>query len=149
MTRNERRRTSPRVVFDPLQRPPPPFSDEALALRFAEWHVDDLRYVAKTCQWFEWDGTRWKRDFTLRAIDLAREVCREASAECNHPTEKKMIASVRTVHAVEKLARADRRLAAVVDQWDRDPWLLNTPAGTLTFALGECASIAGRTIALG
>jgi putative DNA primase/helicase len=120
-----------------LQKPPPPFSDEALALRFAERHKDDLRYVDKTCQWFEWDGTRWKRDFTLRAIDLAREICREASAECNHPTEKKTIASARTVHAVEKLARADRQLAAVVDQWDRDAWLLNTPAGTVDLRTGR------------
>ncbi len=126
----------PRVSLTLLQKPPPPFSDEALALRFAEWHADDLRYVAKTGQWFEWDE-RWKRDFTLRAIDLAREVCREASAECNHPTEKKTIANARTVHAVEKLARADRRLAAVVDQWDRDPWLLNTPEGTVDLRTGQ------------
>ena len=26
---------------------------------------------------------------------------------------------------------ADQGLAAETDQWDRDPWLLNTPAGTI------------------
>src|SRR4029079_17909374 len=26
-------------------------------------------------------------------------------------------------------AKADRRLAATIDQWDADRWLLNTPAG--------------------
>jgi putative DNA primase/helicase len=41
------------------------------------------------------------------------------------------IASAKTVAAVVTLARADRRLAATVDQWDRDPMLLNTPGGTI------------------
>jgi putative DNA primase/helicase len=41
------------------------------------------------------------------------------------------IASAKTVAAVERLARADRRLAAMIDQFDADPWLLNTPDGVL------------------
>jgi putative DNA primase/helicase len=40
------------------------------------------------------------------------------------------------VAAVEYLARSDQRLAASVDQWDRDPWLLNTPAGTVNLKTG-------------
>jgi putative DNA primase/helicase len=42
----------------------------------------------------------------------------------------------RTVQAVERLARADRRLAATVDQWDADPWLLNTPGGVVNLKTG-------------
>ena len=38
---------------------PPIFSDEALALHFAEMHADDLRYVAAWNKWLSWDGTRW------------------------------------------------------------------------------------------
>ena len=41
------------------------------------------------------------------------------------------IASAKTVAAVERLAKADRRIAATVDQWDADPWLLNTPGGVV------------------
>jgi phage/plasmid-associated DNA primase len=120
-----------------VPKPPPPFSEEALALRFAERHKDDLRYVAQTGQWFEWDGTRWKRDSTLRAFDLARALCRDASAECNETARGKAIASKHTVYAVETLARADRRLVAETDQWDRDPRLLNTPRGTIDLRTGE------------
>jgi len=47
------------------------------------------------------------------------------------------IASAKTVAAVERLARADRRLAATTDQWDADPWLLNTPAGIVDLRSGE------------
>lgn len=41
------------------------------------------------------------------------------------------------VTAVESLARADRRLAATIDQWDPDIWLLNTPAGIVDLRTGE------------
>jgi putative DNA primase/helicase len=110
---------------------PPEFSDEALALEFARRYAEKLRYVAVWGQWLVWDGTRWKRDTTLRAFDFARSVCREASAECNSPNLSKAIASAHTVAAIEKLAKADRRLAAAAEQWDSDTWRLNTPGGTI------------------
>lgn len=116
---------------------PPEFTDESLALRFAAKHASDLRYVAAWGSWFEWDAMRWKRDDTLRAFDLARAICRTASAECNREKTASMMASAKTVAAVERLAKADRRLAATVDQWDADPWLLNTPGGTIDLRTGR------------
>ena len=47
------------------------------------------------------------------------------------------IASARTVAAVERLARYDRRHAATVEQWDVDPWLLNTPGGVVDLRTGK------------
>ena len=47
------------------------------------------------------------------------------------------IASAKTVAAVERLALADRRIAATVDQWDPDPWLLNTPDGVVDLRTGN------------
>ncbi len=116
---------------------PPAFSDEALALEFAALHANDLRYVAVWGKWLKWDGTRWKRDTTLHAYDLARAVCREASERCNSPSIAKAIASASTVAAVERLAKADRLLAATTEQWDCDPWLLNTPDGTIDLSTGQ------------
>jgi hypothetical protein len=94
----------------PVAPSPPPFSDEDLALRFAARHAADTRYVANWGQ---------------------RTLCRDAAAECKNRRARKGIASAKTVAAVVSLARADRRLAATIDQWDRDPWLLNTPEGTV------------------
>lgn len=108
---------------------PPAFSDEALALRFAERHACDLRFVAKWGQWLSWTGTHWRFDDTLHAFDRAREICREMAATCNTPRIAVALASAKTVAAVERLAKCDRRLAATIDQWDADPWLLNTPDG--------------------
>jgi putative DNA primase/helicase len=119
--------------------PLPAFSDEALALRFAEQHEDDLRYVAAWNRWLRWTGTHWLVDDTLGAFDLVRIICREAASECNKGRIAVGVASAKTVAAVERLARADRRLAATVDQWDADSWLLNTPAGTIDLRTGRLA----------
>jgi putative DNA primase/helicase len=116
---------------------PPNFSDESLALRFAELHVADLRYVAQFGQWLEWNGARWSFDNTLHAFDLARMICREAAKSCNKKSAAMSLASAKTVAAVERLAKADRRLAATAAQWDIDPWLLNTPAGVIDLHTGK------------
>ena len=124
------------VDAEPDEARPPAFSDEALALRFAERHRNDLRYVAAWGKWVSWTGTHWRFDDTLFGFDLARHICREASAECNEKAAK-AIASVKTVAAVERLAKSDRRIAATTDQWDADPWLLNTPGGVIDLRTGR------------
>lgn len=115
----------------------PEFADDALALGFSTKYGDVLRYVAAWGQWMAWDGTVWKKDDTLRVYDLVRGACRVASAEAKQPSMQSKLASGRTVAAVEKLARADRRHAASVHQWDANPWLLNTPRGIVDLHTGE------------
>ena len=84
-----------------------------------------------------WDGTRWQQESTLLAFDLARAVCRDAAERCGNESTRGRICSAPTVAAVPTLARVDRRLAATVDQWDADPWLLNTPGGVVDLRTGE------------
>lgn len=115
----------------------PAFSDDALADQFSERHAEDLRYVAAWGQWYGWKDCRWQQDDTLAVYDEARNVCRDAAADCNKPRDAKGIASAKTVAAVERLARSDRRHAATIDQWDADPWALNTPAVTVDLRTGE------------
>ena len=115
----------------------PTYSDEDLALRFADKHANDLRYVAKTGRWFCWDGKRWCEDVRLRSYNRVRKSCRAAARECNEPGRSRTITSGKTIAAVEKLARADQRLAAVIEQWDADPWLLNTPDGIVDLRTGD------------
>ena len=115
----------------------PAFSDESLALQFAVRHADNLRYVAKWGEWLFWDGQCWQVEETLRVWHFARKVCREAAAQCNDGKVALAIASAKTVAAVERLARSDRRLAATVAQWDADPWLLNTSGGVVDLRSGH------------
>jgi len=117
----------------------PEFSEDALALRFSKRYEDDLRYVHGWGKWMRWDGTRWADDRTLHVFDLARGVCRDVSVECGDSQRAHAIrlASKATSAALERLAAADRRHAATVEQWDTDPWLLNTPDGTIDLRNGE------------
>lgn len=120
---------------EPADDRPPAFSDEALALRFADMHANDLRFVAAWGKWYRWTGTHWKVDDTMFAFNQARVLCRQVAAECNS-TMAKSLASAKTVAAVERLARADRKLAATIEQWDADPWLLNTSGGVVDLRTG-------------
>jgi putative DNA primase/helicase len=101
-------------------------SEDWLALEFALLHAIDMRYVADWTRWMLYDGAVWQRDETMRVFDEARAICRD-HADMPRVTivDRKRLRSARTVAAVLTMARADQRLAAVVDQWDGDPFALN------------------------
>jgi putative DNA primase/helicase len=111
-----------------------PTSEEAIALAFADRHGSELRYVAPWGRWLAYDGVRWAPDETLHVFDRARAICREVAADCDRGANA--IASAKTVAAVEKLARADRRLAAAAAQWDAVPWLVTTGENTIDLCTG-------------
>ncbi len=67
---------------------------------------------------------------------MARAICREASSACNQEKVRFSVASAKTVAAVERLAKADRRVAATVNQFDADRMLLNTPGGVVDLRTG-------------
>ena len=119
-----------------------------LLLRFSRQHEGELRYVAGWGRWMCWDRMRWREDDTLAVFDRCRAICRRASAECGDAKERAAmkIAAAQTVAAIERLARADRRHAATVEQWDADPWLLNTPTGTVDLRTGELHEPSARAI---
>ena len=111
-------------------------SDDAIARLFTESHGDNWRYVAAWGKWLKWDGTRWAEDATLEVRHLVRLLCRDVANLCDKPGHAKDAASAKTINAVERLAKADRRHAATMDQWDRDPWLLNTSVGVIDLRSG-------------
>ena len=110
---------------------PPGFTDDDIALQFSRAFAPSLRFVATWNKWLLWDGTIWRADDTLRVFDLVRRHCRVISGDALDPKVRAVLGSARTVAAVEKLVRADRRHATTADQWDADPWLLNTPGGVV------------------
>ncbi len=124
-------------VEDEADTPPPEYSDESLALRFATVRAETLRYIAAWGCWYEWSSVVWAPDDTLGAFDRVRRECRAGAAEIisrdTGATAKRQaanVASAKTVAAVERLTRSDRRLAATVSQWDREREVFTTPGGT-------------------
>ena len=97
-----------------------PATEEAIALAYADSHAHEVRFVAEWSRWLLYDGTRWQCDSTLHVFDRARAICREVSAE----TQRPQVATAKTAAAVERLSKADRRLAATTAQWDADPYLI-------------------------
>jgi putative DNA primase/helicase len=101
-----------------------PVAEDSIALLFAERHGHELRYVAMWARWLSYVGACWTYDDTLHVFDRARTICREIATASDKPAAA--VASAKTVAAVERLARADRRLAATTSQWDATGWLINT-----------------------
>jgi putative DNA primase/helicase len=114
----------------------PAFSEQALAIKFAERHASGLRYVARFGQWFLWNGACWREDEKRGVFTMANKVCREVAITCNKTAERKRIASAKTRAAVVSLASEDPRIAATADQFDANPWLLSTPNGVVDLRTG-------------
>ena len=100
---------------------PPEFADDALGLRFSYQFSPALRFVAAWNRWMLWDGAIWKKDDTLRVYDLVRRSCRAISGEARDPKTRAALSSAKTIAAVEKLVRSDRRHASTADQWELGP----------------------------
>jgi putative DNA primase/helicase len=115
----------------------PSLSEDYLALQFTKAHADTLRYVPSWGKWLIWDGAKWSFDEKLKAYTMARQICRTAAKPINKKKEGKAIASAKTRSAVISLASADPCHAASFDQWDVDPWLLNTPGGVIDLRTGK------------
>ena len=107
-------------------------SEDGIALAFASRYAHTARYCHTTGAWFTRTETRWRRDNSLLAFAWARDLCREAN-RAGLATLKKTA----TAAAVERAARADRRLAVTAEIWDRDPMLLGTPGGIVDLRTGE------------
>lgn len=112
-------------------------SDDALALAFTRHYHHDWRYIAAWGKWHMWDGQRWRAEGTLAATNLIRHVCRRVALKTDNPKTAVKLASSGTVSGVERLARTDRRHAATTDEWDADPWLINTLGGVIDLRRGR------------
>lgn len=110
-------------------------SEDHIAHVAASSVADRFRWVQPWKCWmvFREDEGRWVKDDALIAEHHFRTVCREAAKVA----EFGVLASSKSIAAVEHLARNDRRLSATVDQWDTDPYILNTPAGAVDLRTGE------------
>jgi len=111
-------------------------TEDSLALEFSNRYGNELRYVAQWGKWMRWGGDRWSEDNTLNTWHLVRGVCREIAEPLEKPAVRAAMLRGSTVAAVERLARSDRRHAATPEQFDADPWLLNTPGGTIDLTSG-------------
>ena len=123
----------------PNEKPAVAWSEEQLARRFVQLHGDALRYVSKWEKWREYDGMVWRDDDMNAAMRRVRETMNWLVGEQADvtPTLGRKLQSAATNSSVLKFARSFTGIAASTDQWDRDPMLLNTPAGGVDLNTGK------------
>lgn len=141
-------------------------SDDSLALRFVAKHGDEIRHVGQWSRWMLFTGKVWEVDYNEQVTELARKVLRQwakrifngemqrgmanlqeglsdydrknriKNIKKNAIAATKPMRSQRTIGHVVALARHDTKVIQTVDAWDSDPWLLNTPDGTVDLKTG-------------
>jgi putative DNA primase/helicase len=120
---------------------PTSMSEDALADHLAVEHGKDWRFVAHWGKWFKWCGDVWQEDKTYEIFDISRAVCRSSlywpEAASLTPDGKRKIARKATAGSVRDMAGTDRRIAATVEQWDTNPFLLGVPGGVVDLTTGE------------
>ena len=110
-------------------------TEDQAGLRFAHRHSGRLRYCHTTGKWFEWTGAIWKVNETALAFHFARELAREIAA--SEDDKVRYIAGKASfAGGVERLARSDPTFAVTVECWDKDPFLLGAPRGTIDLRTG-------------
>jgi putative DNA primase/helicase len=112
-------------------------TEDGIALAFTASFHDKLRYCHTTGAWFEWTGKAWRRDERKRAFSWSRRVCREIARNAGvQGSELSKLSKAATAASVEKFAQADETFAVTSAIWDRDPFLMGTPGGTLDLRTG-------------
>lgn len=110
-------------------------TEDSAAQQFVELHGDKLRYCHSHGKWFRWNGFYWEVNNTSLAFHHARELARQLAA--NEDDRKRYkIEATSFAGGVERFARCDPKIAITMEFWDRDPWLLGTPGGTVDLRTG-------------
>ncbi len=133
------------------EEPPEPYkaTDLGNAWRLRDLAVGKLRYCHTFGCWMGWDGARWKRDETggAPALKLAQKVLKQLGKEAlDQPFEsdKRKEAfkfamssqSQRAINAMISICRGLDGVPVTPDELDQDPYLLNTPSGTVDLRTG-------------
>jgi P4 family phage/plasmid primase-like protien len=124
----------PTGVSDTAQRP---HTDAGTAERLMDAYGEDLKYVAGI-GWMQYSGVIWvpSADPVELMIQCARKVQREAANAAETKFGLAMESSGR-IRAGIAIAADLSTFRSEVDRLDSDPWLLNTPNGTVNLETGD------------
>jgi putative DNA primase/helicase len=116
-----------------------------MAERFVEEHSASLRFV-HGIGWHQWDAARWQADEQRADIEAAVTTVKQALGELPQLEEKARDALYQDIRKSEsaggiegmlKIASALRPISTPSKALDADPYLFNTPAGTVDLKSGR------------
>jgi putative DNA primase/helicase len=121
-------------------------TDVGNSFRLIDLHGFDIRYVGLHKSWYVWNGDRWTKDQTGHVHHLRNTIIPMIRQEAVFLGPDKGQDALKWAHesqsvghfdAIEKIARNNPAVAATPEQFDKDPWLLNCPNGTLDLRSGR------------
>jgi putative DNA primase/helicase len=117
------------------------------ARRLIAAHGSRLRYSKPIGLWFEWDESRWRPDQRGAVWQFAKDTVRQLGHEAAEAlTDQRRQATLRwalkseekkVIAAMIELAWSEPGIPIMPDALDADPWLLNTPSGTVMLNTGK------------
>ncbi|MEZ4330424.1 MAG: phage/plasmid primase, P4 family [Myxococcota bacterium] len=124
-------------------------TDLGNARRLVRLHGSDLRFVHAFGRWFWWNGVLWREDqsgeIMRRAKDVPRDLYACAAVVKGDEARRELAAHARSsesehrLRAMCSLAQSEPGIPAAPDEFDSDPWTLNTPKGLADLRTGELA----------
>ena len=116
-------------------------SDQDVSLEFRDFAWPTLRYT-RSLGWCAWDGRRWEPDADSRARktvmafnDTILALARTENGD-DAKAKLKRAVGLRSTGKINGLLINAQALLADTDDWDIDPWKLNTPAGIVDLKTG-------------
>ena len=121
---------------------PIPLSENDFAARFADEHGANWRCVETWGKWFHWDGEAWAEDRTSARVQPMRELFTEArdwpeAREMTQSSKRAALGRLTPMYNALRLAGTDKRVRAVPEIWDADPWALGVPGGVIDLKTGS------------
>lgn len=121
------------------------YSDTALAWRLINKYGGNLRHCDALAGWQIYDRGVWRTDETRMAEHLAGKICLEQagramidpSLDKGRKGQVMKLCSAGARMGALAVARSDRRVTVRFDEFDANPWLLNTPGGVVNLRTGE------------
>lgn len=121
-----------------------PLTDAGLAERYEDAFGTVIRYVDQWKRWLVYDSARWAMDERHEVLGLAIEVARKIPEEARFVADAdELKAIIRFAKSAESAARVNaalsfgrNKMAAVPDEFDRDPMALNLRNGTFDLTRG-------------
>jgi putative DNA primase/helicase len=115
-------------------------TEQRVGRRFAEINAHTLRYNHSSETWLMWNGNLWTPDGGKAVDRLALDYVLALHKKAD-PSEKPHLTREREkrhfARAASLIASVMLPLATEASLWDRDPWLLGTPAGVVDLRTGE------------
>ncbi|WP_311777823.1 phage/plasmid primase, P4 family [Trueperella abortisuis] len=125
-------------------------TDDGNALRFADTYTPTFKYINEHGKWAHWDGSKWDLDGgDAKAIEAARHLARNLPVDDKaDETHRRRSLSNTAIRAMLALARNTQGIYTSITQYDADPYLLNTPKGTINLRTGQLTPPNPNTLCL-